>query len=1249
MLNLTYANQMEALIEPLIQFIDSSQKNRPMEVIHIVSPNPSVAHYVKFQIAEQIGVSANLSFEYLRRYLIELVEKADPQIQILQPESLQLLIYKRLTNSDVLQHIFLEPIRTYLDIAESIEERQMRTIQLAGQIARLFEEYGYSRKKMIKSWLESKTTLDQTQWSRAERWQRVLWQSIFHTDGTVKLDEIIATPKHQSMLFQQDEDLNSNQKKTKNTGIKRMFLPEAIELTFKQLELPEHLHIFGLSYIAPAFSDIIAKLSEKTNLSIYVINPCCEFWEDVDHRLNVAREGWISRSLRIKNLDEALDPFDLDNLQDAPALRLWGKPGREYIRTLNQLTECNYNSLFIDPFTGEFTLKSEDQLHHLPQNETQTQVSVLKQLQRDILFRAVSPPLLEESISDSSIRLIAAPGIRREVEIIADEIWHLMKKSEKANQPLRFHQIAVLVTDAQKQIYFTHIEAIFRERYQIPFNMIDRHASSQSRILEALTRLIDLPLGDLGVSSVMATLTHPLIGGALEKADLDLWERWVQQLNIRFGADQEALADTYIDRDIYHWDQGIKRIALGTFLQGEGSGNEQIFQVQGQTWLPYETSINHIGQVAQLIDLSRKLVLDCKQNKHAKRTLKDWAHFFLRLMNQYVKPKSVQDEQVLRKCIEVLDELADSDLEGSLLPYGVAQSIFKNKLKDLDGSKGQHLADGVVVASMLPMRALPFDTIFVMGLGEQDFPAKTIQDPLDLRQARQMIGDVTPAQRDRYLFLETLLSARQQIVLSYVALDDRTGDALEPSAVVRELHFMLKSYIGPQGLVAESHPLSPYDLFYDPEAQKSQQRTIDFEQHPLHKDVSEHLNTLKAFEQQYQLNAQDEGHDQNEGHGQDVHIPSDEVLRGISAVKLRQDLNQSIGTNHISRFNLQTALKQLKNDALNDFLGMHSMPVWDQQNEKKIKLTINRIRAFLFSPLQGSAQAVLKLKQEAIGQDERNLNAPLYFDSMIHQKILEKSFWMGHGKRHDVLDYYEYFYERSLLKGQAPVGIFAKEQKRRDHQILSNWVLNYHQFNLLPLELWQHIHIGEADEFEKLDLRLAPILLQVDYLNGAQLQIEITGRLPALQPDLKACMSLVHQKNFGEQHFLNGFLTMVMLAISNQPLFKEFRNYLNPHSDFQLSQIKQAYRTPSNLQARQWLTSIVAEMLKFHAYRFPIKSVLDWRDQLSKDSTAPFKLANQEYEKGPVPNVHQFDIPPRGYALQMIRDRFSPWFQSQIL
>ncbi len=256
---------------------------------------------------------------------------------------------------------------------------------------------------------------------------------------------------------------------------------------------------------------------------------------------------------------------------------------------------------------------------------------------------------------------------------------------------------------------------------------------------------------------------------------------------------------------------------------------------------------------------------------------------------------------------------------------------------------------------------------------------------------------------------------------------------------------------------------------------------------------------------------------------------------------------------------------------------------------------------------------------------------------------------MGHGKRNDVLDYYEYFYERSLLKGQAPVGIFAKEQKRRDHQILSNWVLNYHQFNLLPLELWQHIHIGEADEFEKLDLRLAPIILQTDYLNGAQLQIEITGRLPALQPDLKACMSLVHQKNFGEQHFLNGFLTMVMLSISNQPLFKEFRNYLNPYSDFQLSQIRQAYRTPSSLQARQWLTRIVEEMLKFHAYRFPIKSVLDWRDQLSKDSTAPFKLANNEYEKGPVPNVHQFDIPPRGYALQMIRDRFSPWFQSQIL
>jgi exodeoxyribonuclease V gamma subunit len=94
---------------------------------------------------------------------------------------------------------------------------------------------------------------------------------------------------------------------------------------------------------------------------------------------------------------------------------------------------------------------------------------------------------------------------------------------------------------------------------------------------------------------------------------------------------------------------------------------------------------------------------------------------------------------------------------------------------------------GVVVASLLPMRAIPFRAVFVMGLGEGQFPEEGMELGLDLRRAERRPGDVAPEERDRYAFLETLVSTRERLFLSYVARDEHTGEPHVPSSVVTEL------------------------------------------------------------------------------------------------------------------------------------------------------------------------------------------------------------------------------------------------------------------------------------------------------------------------------------------------------------------------------------------------------------------------------------------------------------------------------
>lgn len=199
MLRLHYANHMEALVEPLLAQIETLQSTDPFTPITLIVPNASVAHFVRFQVAQKHGVSAHIKFHYLRRFLTEQVQEADPRIRILEAESLQLLLFEHLNTPEVLQRIELEPVRTYLDIAESPEEREGRCIQLAAQLARLFEEYGYARSDMLKAWREGKSGLkaegkeaneinrDRGPWLRAEIWQRVLWRGLFDEDGSIRI------------------------------------------------------------------------------------------------------------------------------------------------------------------------------------------------------------------------------------------------------------------------------------------------------------------------------------------------------------------------------------------------------------------------------------------------------------------------------------------------------------------------------------------------------------------------------------------------------------------------------------------------------------------------------------------------------------------------------------------------------------------------------------------------------------------------------------------------------------------------------------------------------------------------------------------------------------------------------------------------------------------------------------------------------------------------------------------------------
>ncbi|MCA9561421.1 MAG: exodeoxyribonuclease V subunit gamma, partial [Myxococcales bacterium] len=586
MLHLCYANRLDVLTAPLGAHVGEAQRADPLAPVTIVVPNRSIAQFVRFRLAEQLGVAANLRFDFLERCLRRAATEADPLLRVLDPAALRVLLYSRLRDPGFVAAPALEPVRAWLGAMPEADP-EARALELAGQLAGLFDGYARARQGMLRAW--AKGPVCGADFADAEGWQRALYRAMFDDRGVARVRGVASTPgTDQLSLF--------------GPPTRWMLLADAIARA-EALALPPALHVFGLSYVPPAFAEALRRVAGETALYVYALNPCLEFWEDVDagfgaqRELDARRRAWARRGEGGER--EGADPYDLDRPGDTPALRLWGRPGREYVRLLGDLSGSTFAPGFVDPVQGQPTL--------------------LSRLQRDVLLRAPErPPVAGGGEVDDSITFVACPGLRREVEVVADRIWALVTDgAHNGSDPLRFHEIGVLVTDARREAYLTHIEAVFRARHDLPFNMVDRRLAGQSRVVEAVERLLQLPGEAPGYTALVDLVTHPAVAGA----EGDTWRGWLEALGVVLAPNREALAGTYVERDVFTWDQVLRRLALGAV---SGDVDAPLETDEG-AWLPFAVPQEQVGSAGRLIARMRALLEDAAAYGAARLTLSAWA------------------------------------------------------------------------------------------------------------------------------------------------------------------------------------------------------------------------------------------------------------------------------------------------------------------------------------------------------------------------------------------------------------------------------------------------------------------------------------------------------------------------------------------------------------------------------------------------------------------------------------------------
>ena len=135
-------------------------------------------------------------------------------------------------------------------------------------------------------------------------------------------------------------------------------------------------------------------------------------------------------------------------------------------------------------------------------------------------------------------------------------------------------------------------------------------------------------------------------------------------------------------------------------------------------------------------------------------------------------------------------------------------------------------AGAVNVATLMPMRAIPFRHIWLLGMNDGDYPRHYQRADFDLMAKDYRPGDRSRREDDRYLFLEALLSAREHLAISWVGRSIRDDSPRPPSVLVGQLRDHLAagwrlatvsgSDSGEHLLAAltTEHPLQPFSVRY---------------------------------------------------------------------------------------------------------------------------------------------------------------------------------------------------------------------------------------------------------------------------------------------------------------------------------------------------------------------------------------------------------------------------------------------------
>lgn len=790
MISTFYSNSFEVLRTVLatkIGFNLEDLRNRNasfFEQIRVIAPSTMVEDNLNRFLADHFGASPGIEFLNLANWMFKVLQQGS----LSNAETSQLIdwTFYEILRQKQTEMTFPEEEKRLYEYIQTLDP--VSVLEFARHLNTVFITYGSYRFDWLQQWTLEKFKIEnplpvpnaKAEEERLKKnsdflWQKHLWQELIKRTNPGINGKIFSWLQNTIQRIQEN-------KPAEDSLPTHLFLPFSIP--------PNLLPLIRAYEDSPA------------ELNLYILNPCAEYWFE---SVPKAQFDW-SENFKVDNsclnyllTNAASTRAAIDRLDSF----LFSEEEASAIETdiSDEDKKKRQDASVRQPGSRDFV--SSEKTFENSEEEVKTKVnaetgsayleypskSFLHSFQNSILRMDSTLLPTEPDEKDVSLRILKAPSFVREVEAAIDILQNWFTDKKRCLKP---SDVLVVVPDIERAAPIIEgVMASLPKDLYIPWKIIGLSEEKQNALADAFVGLGKLLMSDFSAREFFDWLEKLPVQQrwGLSLDDLSVIQTWLYSAGYSVGFDHEQLeALNFTDEDSSLQD-AMERLSLGFFLdEASPLPFKNVLPIRGNEEVNFDVVSDGSGRLLQALSQLYLNLADQRRELLATNfglSAEAWREALLDMKNRFFGNGCDPEESY--KFTQIIETVCN----GMTTAYGSTEKpvrfdvVLSELQSELSKTKRDIPSTGTMTFTSISLaRGIPYKVICCLGFDEKSgFPGTPKFEEFDLTRDHRRRGDRDARKDNNAVFLDTLLSARENLLISYT-IGTKPQSENNPSLVI---------------------------------------------------------------------------------------------------------------------------------------------------------------------------------------------------------------------------------------------------------------------------------------------------------------------------------------------------------------------------------------------------------------------------------------------------------------------------------